>query len=49
MEESSIKILGADLSYRQTLYKIQLPPLNMVMDQASKNYIMAIYGNKNTL
>ena len=46
IEKSSIKII--ELIYlTDRLCKIQLPPLEMVMDQASKNYIMAIYGNKN--
>ena len=31
------------LSYQETLCKIQLPPLDLVMDQASRKYIMAIY------
>ena len=31
------------LSYQETLCKMQLPPLDLVMDQASRKYIMAIY------
>ena len=31
------------LSYQETLCKIQLPPLDLVMDQASRKCIMAIY------
>ena len=47
IEKSAMKIIDADFSYQETLCKIQLPPLDMVMDQASRKYIMAIYGNKN--
>ena len=47
IEKSSKKIITADLSYQETLCKIQLPHLDLVIVQASTKYIMGIYKNKN--
>ena len=46
IEKGPTKIIDADLSYQETLCKIQLPLIDKVMDQATKNYIMAIYSKQ---